>query len=756
MPWYVPCFTLTFVAAVWLECQFDIAFQRAWFLPALFLICAAFYAACRHLSRNKQILCLLLGCCAGFSYSGLFAGMLQKPLASLEGETTTIQATVSGYAELYEDAQRVPLEIHTKASGISFWAPWFHTMAYVPLTEAPLEPGDQIQAKVSFYQGSDSGGFDRATYYTGQGIYILASCENPQKFSVQKPDAIAWHLRPLVWSQALKHRLNFFLNDSDAAFLQALLFGDKADLSLSTEQDFQKAGLSHVMAVSGMHVGFLVMFFIRILGRRFGMLAALAALLIFVPMAGASPSVIRAAIMYAFMAMGFFLRREYSALHSLCAALLLLLLYNPYAIHSLSLQLSFLATLGLILFSGKLQSRLLAPLQKKDLPRLCKKGLHVIASALACSICASIFTAPILLSTFGYVSVASILANSLALGVFAILFLAGFLVCLLGGIPVLGAALVAVIHGLCGYVFALAKFVGNISMLLLYWDFWYVKLGVLLLYIILIAAWLAKKHVRFPYAAALACTVFLLTIGANADALARKYEVQLFSSGSGQCIAVSYGQKHLSVVDCAAYGFESAAQKLVQYMGWNGLSAVDTVVITSLDKTHARDLPELLQTVPVRQLVIPPESRESELSAEIFAIAKEQDIPITTWSAEGERPLGDTRSGISVIGGVSRKLGVRIAQGGQEFLTLHSFTPRMAEELLSKQPLSCKQVILSDSFCEEAPESLIQQLQPKQIYLPSEYIDSGQYGGIPIQTTKETGDLLFREILPRGGVAYGS
>ncbi|MDR3767087.1 MAG: ComEC/Rec2 family competence protein [Butyricicoccus sp.] len=746
--WYLPVFTLSFVCAVWIEMQYDPVIQYPWFLPACILMALAIVVVCRHLKQRNIFISLLLGGCTGLAYAALFLGMVHAPLASLDGQKTRISAMVTDYAEQYEDTQRVALKIDTQASGISFWMPSFYTMAYLPLTETALEPGDQIKATVSFYEGSNNGGFDRASYYSGRNVHILANCKNAMTLEVQKATSIPWTVRPLIWAHALKQNLHDTLSDTDAAFLKALLFGDKDELSLSIQQDFQKAGLSHVMAVSGMHVGFLVMFFLLVLGRRIGLCASLLALVIFVPMTGAPPSVIRAAIMYAFVAIGFFLRREHSTLHSLCTALLVLLFYNPYALQSLSLQLSFLATLGLILFGTPLQSKMLAPLKEYECPFWIYKICRLLVGAVACSICSSIFTVPVLLHTFGYVSVASVLANLLTVGVFAVLFVEGFIVCF--GIPILSSILAIVIHGLCIYVFAVAHGIGNIQPLLLYGDFWYVQAGIWLLYGVVIAAWLLKSYLPFSYAAALACTILLLTLGINADTLSRKYEIQMFSSGYGQCIAVSYAQRGLAVIDCATS--QNAVKSLTQYMDWNGFSQIDLLIITSLDQTHARDLPELLQTVPVGQLILPSGYTENDFSAEVLQLAEGTQIPVTVWKGEGERPVGNTQYGLSLIGGTPKKLGVRIQQGHQEILTLHSFTPKMLEELSQLHEVTGDSVILSESFLDEAPDELIQQLQARQIYLPTSYEENGEIAGIPIQTTKQSGDLLFREILPRGGV----
>ncbi len=756
MQWYLPCFTFAFTAAVWLETKFDPVFRWSWFVAALFAVCGGIAWLVRHRPRRKIMYSILLGVCVGLYYTGSFVGMVHTPLASLDGKRIEhMQATVTGYAEQYEDVQRVSIQIHTRKSGIFFWMPWFHTTAYVPLTEEPLTPGDTICAKAQFYRGTSNGGFDREAYYNGRNMHILVSCENPQKFQVTHPAKTPWRMKPLLWGKTMQNRLEQRLEPQDSAFLQALLFGNRKNVPTTIQQNFQKAGLSHIMAVSGMHVGFLVMLFQLLLGKRFGMICSLFALVIFVPMAGATPSVMRAAIMYAFVAGGFFLRRDYSALHALCAALLLLLFYNPYAIGSLSLQLSFLASLGLVLCGKRMQNRLYAPIQNKQLPRFAKRLAYVLISAVVCSVCASVFTMPIVLYAFSYASAATVFSNLMTVGVCGVLFVGGLLECLLGGMPILVNALTFGLHIMCRYLFWVAHSMGNIRSFLLNGTFLYVKIGVFLLYLLAVLAWVLRKRISLFRMAAAVCAVFVALVGYNADVLSRQYAVKMFSAGYGQCIAASYGQDCLTVIDCAAGTRQNMAENVENYMDWNGFSTIETLFVTAVTQTHARNIPDLLERVPVRQLVLPKGYKESELSQEILDLAQKQEVPVTFWSATGENLAGDLHAGISILGGVPGKLGVRMQAGKLNILTLHCMTPHMLNTLLAQGEIPCKAVVLSENMRKESNSELLETLHPETIYMPTAYRDSGKLDNIPLQTTKENGDFLFLEILPRGGAKFG-
>ena len=138
------------------------------------------------------------------------------------------------------------------------------------------------------------------------------------------------------------------LPEREAGLLTGLLVGGSKNLSDTDQTAFRIAGLSHLVAVSGLHIGFLVGFCTLLFGKRWGTVVSIPLVLLFVPVAGATPSVLRAALMYLTAAGGFLLRRRSGGLNALLMALAVLLLVNPYSIASVGLQLSFASTLGLI------------------------------------------------------------------------------------------------------------------------------------------------------------------------------------------------------------------------------------------------------------------------------------------------------------------------------------------------------------------------------------------------------------------------
>lgn len=151
------------------------------------------------------------------------------------------------------------------------------------------------------------------------------------------------------------------------ALLQALLLGEKSNLDPEIKQAYASAGAMHVLAVSGLHVGIvllLINFFFKVFefkkrGKSYYILKSIIILLIlwtFAGITGFSPSITRATTMFSFLVVGKSLNRNTNIYNSLSIAAFVLLFYNPYTLLSVGFQLSFLAVFGIAYFHPKIYS----------------------------------------------------------------------------------------------------------------------------------------------------------------------------------------------------------------------------------------------------------------------------------------------------------------------------------------------------------------------------------------------------------------
>lgn len=284
----------------------------------------------------------------------------------------------------------------------------------------------------------DPGGFDRAAYAAGQGIFLEAYA--PSDRWRKASHRASW---TDVFAGA-RERISTWLVESglparERALAKALLLGVRDELDQDQKTAFARSGTMHVLAVSGMHVGLIFIVFSTLLNwwgeRRVPRIArgiiVLSALWGYAGLTGAAPSVLRATIMFTLFTLAGMSGRQGSALNSLFMAAFLLLIWDPLMLVQLSFQLSFLAVLGIVLFYKPLL-RLWSPPNRV---------LHYAWSAAVVSVAAQLTTTPLSIWVFKAFPIWFLPANILIVGVVSLAVYGGALLVLFFKVPFIGAAL---------------------------------------------------------------------------------------------------------------------------------------------------------------------------------------------------------------------------------------------------------------------------------------------------------------------------
>lgn len=249
------------------------------------------------------------------------------------------------------------------------------------------------------------------TYDFSKGFAMSAYCEDTSKITYIGKETDLPHTAISKIQKQISVFFDMYLEDAEASLCKALLDGDKTDLPISAKQSFSQLGISHMLAISGMHlsviIGIFAVFTDKIrLHKRGGFLVLSLITLIYVFLTGFSPSVVRAALMLIMTYAAFWLGRRSDAVNALLLSVSLICLLSVGSVFDIGLWLSFTATLGILLVG--------APLAKSFLKE--KRGIFIkilkwIVSVVLVTISATMFTFPVILLYFKEMSIVTLLSN---------------------------------------------------------------------------------------------------------------------------------------------------------------------------------------------------------------------------------------------------------------------------------------------------------------------------------------------------------
>lgn len=401
-----------------------------WVLPgALAAVVLALVTLLLPGQTRRRVMVALLSAAIGFGWYAAATAMRLTPAQNVSGDVQTVTARVTEYPVAYERSYGLTVVLTSPN------VPDCKARLYVSdAGAADLHPGDEITADVKLRPSTLRYG-EETDSYISKGIYLIGSVQDKtlERTGVWSRSWLYW---PKTVAQSLKASAQAAFPADVLPFAQALMLGDKSalyaqdlDIPLST------TGIMHTVAVSGLHLAFLLGFLRLFTGnRRTTAIIGLPLMVVFVVMAGCSPSVLRAAFMTALLLFAPLLGRENDPPTSLLTALAILLAANPFAAASISLQLSFASMAGLFCVSGALHRALDARLLPTDtkLSRPRRKIRAFFSATTASSVGAMVFTMPLTALHFGNISLIAPVTNLLILWLLPAAFIGCYLAALLG------------------------------------------------------------------------------------------------------------------------------------------------------------------------------------------------------------------------------------------------------------------------------------------------------------------------------------
>lgn len=282
--------------------------------------------------------------------------------------------------------------------------------------------GDGIEAQ-SVFSGFDDtyaqrGGFDWRRQRMVRGIvartFVASDKWERAEVSLEampRIDRLALSLQSLRYD-LLSRLQGSALSEDSYATIAAMTLGDKTCVSAELRDTYSKAGVSHVLALSGLHLGIIYAMIALLLGRRRntmgGLLVTLLLVWTFALMVGMSPGIVRSAAMFSVYASMTFLQRDYLTANSLALAASVMLLTSPAMLWDVGFQMSFLAVMGIVICHVLLRNN------RFYVRYAHRRFVGKLVSLVCISLAAQLFVLPLVMYYFGNVPFYFLLANIVA------------------------------------------------------------------------------------------------------------------------------------------------------------------------------------------------------------------------------------------------------------------------------------------------------------------------------------------------------
>lgn len=554
------------------------------------------------ISRRAAALCL--GGVLAFGWFQCYSTLFYRPAQELAGTEQTISGQVTSYPE---ETSIGGWSMTIRLDG-GFRSP--DVLLYGSEDWSELRPGDRVTCTARLKPSEFLYG-DETTYYTARGLYLLAYCNDPP--AVETADSIPFRYWPDLCAKELKEGIYAAFDSAVAPLAAAVTLGDKDALDQQTHSALNRSGIMHAAVVSGMHISFLVSVFLLLCGGRRRVALCLVPVLIFYAfMAGGTPSAFRAVIMQAALLAGPVLHRESDPPSSLGLALLILLLQNPFAAASVSLQLSFASVAGILLVTYRLNVALFSlfkhPATGKGLIRKCFRRLwRFISASLSVTLGAMLFTVPLIALYFNQILLVSPLTNVLTLWAVTALMICALV---LGTLAIFIPGIMAIpgfIAGLFGhYVYAVTSVVGRWPLACISAENPHFLIWLIAAYVFLLTVILSHRKGR-QTVYSLVCLALLLccSIRLNRWAVGQSdLTISALDVGQGaSTLFLSDGNAVL--VDCGGNSQTNPGDLAADRLAAIGSTKLDALILTHLDGDHFNGVPQLFWRLNVGHVYLP-------------------------------------------------------------------------------------------------------------------------------------------------------
>ena len=450
---------------------------------------------------------------------------------------------------------------------------------------------------------------DYVIYRKADGIFLSTEAETALRMGEQEMKAANFLERIRF---GMKTNFERYIGKEEAGFATAVMTGNRENLSARIRLAFTRIGISHVLAVSGLHLAIVIGgldFLFRGLAvpRKAKNVILILCSCLFACVCGLSASIIRAAIMLSLYYFSDTIGERNDSMTSLFVAIFFIILFRSSAVYDIGMWMSFLATFGILLTAP-----LLPRVVGKTRHRLLRKSAAFVLSVLCVTVSASFFTLPVTALAFGGISAISPLANLLFIPLIQIVLYLLVGLAALGAVPVLASPIGRAAQTLIAFVIETSEKLSDIKGVYVSLRYPFVPwvIAVLIAGILAVIA-IRSLRARCIFAVFAFCLCFYVS-GYFGYARLHRDSAYVYLQTDGKSDAVGIVSRNQAVIVDISTGGYAVLGEAVERMEALGACEIDTLVLTHYHPYHANSIRKLTERVKLRRVLLPEPTTEKE------------------------------------------------------------------------------------------------------------------------------------------------
>lgn len=506
-------------------------------------------------------------------------------------------------------------------------------------------------------------GFDYKQYLKSKNIYGTIDCVQYEIIANNKINIISNIINYV--QNNIKENMSNILDEEQGALCIGILIGDRENISDITEDNFKKSNLTHMLAVSGSHITYIIVALTTLLSktnRKFSLIITIIFLLFFTVLTGFTASVLRASIMGILTLLASILHRKSDTINNLGISSIIILLYNPYLLVDAGFLLSYAGTIGIIFFSKKISNgtsiivnkinpNLLNIEQNNNskilfVKSIIEKIILYVISSLSVTISANIVIIPIMAYMFSTISFTFWISNILAGSIMEVVTIFGFITYLISIVfPMLAeflgialnlfltillkiAEISSIIPGASIYIKTPSLIMCVMYYLVIFILFnlkpirQFIRKKAIFRFLII----KAKKHKLKILVTIITVIILLNSIIYVTDKNLKIYFVDV---GQGDCTLIQTHEKKNILIDGGGSEFGSfdvGESILLPYLLNRGINKIDYMMISHFDSDHIGGLFYIMKNLKVDNIIISRQGKNSENFKKFIQIMSKKQI----------------------------------------------------------------------------------------------------------------------------------